>query len=281
VAAQTSGSPGLAGLLPKPAEWTMTEAVQRFLPDSLFEYINGAAESYIGYDFRELVVGQYKTKDGPATATIEIYDMGSPRNAFGIYGSERYSESRFEPIGVQGYLEDGTLNFLAGRYYVKLLCFEGGEATDGHLRRFAAEILKSVKDVGGFPAELAAFPREGLVANTEKYIRADVLGFKFLSNGFLAAYKSGGQEFEAFIIEGRSAENAAGMLDQVVERLSKAGGAAPVRSESGVRLKDPYLANVLIAQTGRFLCGAIKIKDGGEAAGEACVAALLRALSGR
>ena len=270
----------LAELLPKPTDWTKTEEVQRFKPESLFEYINGAAESYIGYEFRELVVGQYQVKNGKATMTAEIYDLATPRNAFGIYGSERFAESRFLPIGVQGYLEDGTLNFLAGRYYVKLLCFEGGAAADGYLKRFAADILKSIPEVGGFPPELDAFPKDGLVANSEKFILSNVLGFKFLSNGFVAAYRADGREFDAFIIEARSAEDAADMLRRLLEQLAK-GGSPAVKTDLGVRIKDPYLANTILARAGRYLCGATKIKDGGEAAGEMRVAALAKALESR
>jgi hypothetical protein len=277
---ETFASADLAALLPKPADWTMAEKVQRYLPASLFEYIDGAAESYIGYEFRELVVGQYQIKGAAAALTAEIYDMGNARNAFGIYGSERYPESAFLPVGVQGYLEEGSLNFLAGRYYVKLLCFEGGAAADGYLKQFAAAIVKAIGDGGGFPPELGAFPKAGLVANSEKFILSNVLGFKFLSHGYVASYKVDEQEFDAFLIVGRSPEEAASVRSQVLAQFAKAG-AAPVPSAVGVRLKDPYLAIVILGQSGRYLCGVTKVKEGGEAAGEKVVAAIIQALARR
>jgi hypothetical protein len=64
--------------------WTRTEAPRSFFPESLFEYIDGAAESYLSYDFRELLVVDLEKKGTEATLTLEIYDMGSPVNAFGI-----------------------------------------------------------------------------------------------------------------------------------------------------------------------------------------------------
>jgi len=270
----------LAALLPKPAGWTMTEEVQRFLPSSLFEYIDGAAESYIVYDFRELVVGQYKVQGGEAAMTVEVYDMGSPRNAFGIYGTERYPESRFLDLGVQGYVEEGALNLLAGRYYVKLLCFEGGSAAEGHLKSFAAAVVKAAGDPGGFPPELRAFPREGLIPNSEKFILSNVLGFKFLSNGFVARYETGGQEFEAFLIVARSAEEASSLRTQLLYQLSKTGEGV-VAMDTGVRVKDRYLDNVILAQSGSYLCGVTKIKDGAEKAGDKVVAGIVQALRSR
>jgi len=50
--------------------------------------------------------------------------MGDDKNGFGIYSLERYPDSHFISIGTQGYLEQGTLIFLAGRYYAKLMSFE-------------------------------------------------------------------------------------------------------------------------------------------------------------
>ncbi|MBM3294037.1 MAG: hypothetical protein FJY82_05875 [Candidatus Aminicenantes bacterium] len=272
--------PDVSALLPKPAGWAMTEEAQRFLPDSLFEYINGAAESYLAYDFRELAVGQYQAEKGEAAMTVEIYDMGSPRNAFGIYGTERYPESRFLDLGVQGYIEEGALNFLAGRYYVKLLCYEAGGAEAESLKAFAGEILKGVGDPGEFPPELRAFPPEGRVANSEKFLLSNVLGFKFLSQGFLASYKTSQQDFEAFLVVGRSSDEAASLLAQTVAQLSKTG-AQPVSTETGIRIKDPYLDTVILARSGSYLCGVTKIKDGGEAEGEKVVAAMTRSLNAR
>jgi hypothetical protein len=270
----------LAGRLPKPAGWTMSEAPQKYLPETLFEYINGGAESYLSYEFVELALGQYKTSAGKATMTVEIYDMGTPRNAFGIYGAERYSESRFLPIGVQGYIEDGALNFLAGRYYIKLLSYEAGAETEGALKTFAAEILKGVKDVGAFPVPVTAFPKGDLIANSEKFILRDFLGLKFLTNGFVASYKAAWGEFDAFIIEAKTPADAQGLLKAIQDHYRQSKLTA-TPTPVGLRIKDPYLANILIAGSGRFLCGVTKIKDGAEADGEKIVRDTVNALSGK
>jgi hypothetical protein len=278
-AARFQDASGLAGRLPKPAGWTMSEAPQKYLPETLFEYIDGGAESYLSYEFVELALGQYKASTGKATMTVEIYDMKTSRNAFGIYGAERYSESRFLPIGIQGYIEEGTLNFLAGRYYVKLLAFEAGADTEAALKTFAAEILKGIPEIGAFPAPVTAFPKAGLIANTEKFILRDFLGLKFLSNGFVASYKAAAGEFDAFIIEAQTPAGAQGLLKSVLDHFTQAKMAvAP--TAFGSRIKDPYLANILIAGAGRFLCGVTKVKDGGEAAGEAIVRGMIKALNG-
>jgi len=271
---------GPSGLLPKPAGWTMSDAPQKFLPETLFEYIDGGAESYLSYEFKELALGQYKGPGGKAAMTVEIYDQGTPRNAFGIYGAERYPESRFLPIGVQGYIDEGALNFFAGHYYIKLLAYEAGPQTEAALRTFASEILKGVKDIGSFPNPLAAFPKDGLTPNSEKFILRDFLGMKFLSNGFVASYKTGAREHDAFIIEAKTREDAEKMLKAYLDYFLQAKQTV-TKTAYGARIKDPYLAQIMIADAGRFLCGVTKIKDGAEEDGEKIVREMVKALSGR
>ncbi|MCX6562725.1 MAG: hypothetical protein NTU60_03855 [Candidatus Aminicenantes bacterium] len=275
--AQKIGASSLTSLLPQVANWKAAEGVQRYGPETLYEFIDGAAEAYISYDFKELIVAEFQGGRTKTSLTTEIYDMGSELNAFGIYSAERFSESRFIPIGVQGYLEEGTLNFLAGRYYVKLMCYEGGGQTEGFLKLFAEAIVDKINNPGGFPVLLRAFPKDGLVANSEKFILRNVMGFKFLKNGFIAGYRQAGQEFDAFLIDGRTADEADAMLKQYLDNFIKSGQAADKRSY-GVHVKDAYLKHVFVAKAGSYICGVTKIKDGQDALGEKVLAALVNGL---
>jgi hypothetical protein len=284
-AAETSRPAAFSGasalsLLPKMSGWKDSEAPKRFGPDSLFEYIDGAAEAFINYDFVELALGQYQQPGRTGTMTVEIYDMGAPGNAFGIYSTERYPESKFLAIGTQGYIEEGTLNFLAARYYVKMMAYETGAQTDAILRSFAADILKKIGDPGGFPDAVKIFPREGLTANSEKYILKNFLGQEFLKNGTIASYKREGAEPDAFIVEAANDSEAATLLKKYGDAAKAKNQAVAI--EGGLtRIKDPYLANVFIGQSGRFLYGVTKIKDAALAAGEKLVRELGAALTGR
>ena len=47
--AQTAPPASLSALLPPSTEWKATEPARTYDPTSLFEYIDGAAEAYIGY----------------------------------------------------------------------------------------------------------------------------------------------------------------------------------------------------------------------------------------
>jgi hypothetical protein len=256
----------LRSLLPGPSGWTLIETPASYLPGTLFEYIDGGAENYLSYGFRELVVGNYKEKAAAATLTVEIYDMGNEVNAFGVYSSERYPESRFLPIGIQGYWEEGSLNFVVGTYYVKLLCFDCGRNSESVLTSIAKEIEKKAGNKGQLPPLFGLFPGEGLVSNSEKFILQNVLGYGFLHHGYLASYRVQGQEFELFIIQGADAQEAQNMMSQYLDS-QRASGQAPRPGPLGFYVRDRYAQNIFLAPAGNLLLGVMRIKDGFEATG--------------
>ncbi len=271
-------SPELAALLPKPAAWTPSEAPRTFFPDDLFEYINGAAESYLSYDFRELLVADLEKKGSGATLTLEIYDMGLPVNAFGIFAAERYPENKPVALGDLGYLEGEALNFLAGRFYVKMLAFGLGDATEPALTEIGAKVAGAIKPGSGLPALVTAFPKEGLVVRSEKYVKKNFMGYEFLHDGYVATYTSGGREMEGFFVDGGSDRDAEAMLTKLLGAL-KSDGQTVETLASGVHARNRYGQHLFIGRAGGVLCGAMRVPDGLEPAGEALLRTLTAALA--
>ena len=252
-------------LLPELAGWSQAEKPQSYFPESLFKYIDGAAESYLAYDFQELIVSQLMKNQAKMSVAVEIYDMGQDRNAFGIYSAERFADNNFVDIGLQGYWEEGSLNFFVNRYYIKLLCFDCEGQSGAVLKQFSEEIVKRVGEKGSFPALVQKLPKEGMIPNTEKYILRNFLGYGFLRNGYLANYRAGDREFDCFFVEGKSETDAQNMLTQYLE----ANGSANVsKTDVGYLVKDRYYHNVFLALVGNTICGVMKVKDGFEETGK-------------
>ncbi len=260
-------SPELAALVPKAAGWSPVEAPRSYFPDNLFEYIDGAAESYLGYDFRELVVVDLEKKGTQATTTVEIYDMGLPVNAFGIFAAERYPENTPVTLGELGYIEGESLNFLAGRFYVKMLAFGLGDGTASALGEIGAKVAGAIKTGGGFPALVRAFPKDKLVARSEKYIKRNFMGYEFLHDGYVATYKSGGRELEAFFIDAGSDKDAEAMLAKLVDAL-EADRQLVEKIAFGFHARNRYGQHLYVGRVRGVLCGAMRVPDGLEAAGE-------------
>jgi hypothetical protein len=109
---------GLAAILPGQSASEKTKlsallparAPVRFYTSDLYQYIDGGAEAYHGYGMVTLAHQEFKA--GAAEVTIDLYDMGDPLRAFGIYASERSPEYRFLDIGAEGYAAGEILNFV-------------------------------------------------------------------------------------------------------------------------------------------------------------------------
>ncbi|UCE42669.1 MAG: hypothetical protein JSV17_06865 [Candidatus Aminicenantes bacterium] len=268
----------LKSLLPSVEGMKSSASPDIYFPESLFEYINGAAEIYLAYDFKELIVAEYTKSDSSESVSVEIYDMGNHKNSFGIYSAERYPDNEFMDLGTQGYMEKGALNFLVGRYYVKLLCYDCGERSDQWLHAFSEEIVNRVENKKGFPAYLQTFPKDGLIPNTEKFILRNVMGYKFLHDGYVVSYKMKELSFDCFLIEGKDPEEATSMLKKYLD----AKGADSVEKISiGFRVKDRYYNNIYLAQVNNILCGVMKITDDLEDVGESYLEQLVHSVKSR
>lgn len=262
---ETSDS-NLSKLLPELENWTLSEDIQIYYPENLFEYINGAAEIYLAYDFQELLVAQFDRKNSDANITVEIYNMGKPKNSFGIYSAERYPDNQFIPAGIQGYTEEGLLNFLVGDYYIKMFCFGcSGEVSDA-LLEFSNKIEAKVEEKGKMPPLLDVFPQKDKIENSERFILKNFLGYGFLHDGLLVNYKNDNLEFECFLIEGQDEEDAEQMLRQYIEAKNE----APQDSGRGevIMIKDRYYKNIFLTTIKKYICGVMKIEDGSESVGK-------------
>jgi len=256
-------------------DWKLIENPLTFLPETLFEYINGAAEIYIAYDFQILTVLQFGREGSAVNLSAEIYEMSSATNAFGIYSAERFPDSTFIPVGVQGYIEEGALNCLIGNRYIKLICFDGG----GECQDFLKQVASTIENISGKennpPSLLSHFPRKGLLANSEKFILKNVLGYSFLHDGYFANYDVDGREFDCFLIEGQNEKDAQEMLAKYIEAKKE----QPIQTLSDcVVIKDRYYKNVYLARVGKTICGVMKIEEEREDLGLEYLKALLSSL---
>ena len=277
---QKTGSSALLGLVPEIEGWKISEKPQSFFPDNLYEYIDGAAESYIGYDFKELVVAQFQKAGTGISVTLEIYDMGNGTNAFGIFSAERFPENKVVDVGTLGYIEGEVLNFIVGKDYVKILSFDGGDGTPAILDAFARKVAVKAGEKGMLPPLLSVFPREGIIANSEKYILRNVMGFEFLRNGYMASYNLEGTEFECFLIKADEGGDPAALLKQLLEFYAK--DRQPAEDiPLGHHVRNKYGQNLYVGISGTFLCGVNRLPDKAGMIGDRYLKSLAESLKGR
>ena len=169
--------------LPEIAGMKLSEPLEIYNPENLYEYINGAAESYLMYEFQELTVQIYEN-DQQQSVIVEIYRHKDPVQSFGIYSQERPQTSNFLKIGAQAYYEKGMLNFLKGDYYVKIRSYDLMNEDQTVLTRFARESDKLLSGNAKLPLIFNWFPESGKIKNSEKYISDNFLGYPELKSVF-------------------------------------------------------------------------------------------------
>src|SRR4030042_6215481 len=76
-----------------------------------FRYMDGAAELYRSYDFKLLMVRRY-LKAGHPSLLVELFDMGSSEDAFGIFSYQ--TEEEEVEIGQGSDYGGGRRGFLEG-----------------------------------------------------------------------------------------------------------------------------------------------------------------------
>ena len=216
--------------------WMRSDTPDHYTEQTLYDYINGAADLYLRYDFRELDVMNYENTGG-AFITIDVYEHGDEVNAFGIYSQERLPSSNRIPVGVEGYLEQGILNFLKGRYYVKISGY--GLEGDSLLTAVAVLIEETIEGRSQLLREFSYFPDNGRVQGTEMFIASDYLGHEFLQSVYTVDYDCDGITVTMFLINAADTEGARGIVDSFCS-LAECDDDSIRYSSSVVSLHDPY-----------------------------------------
>jgi hypothetical protein len=250
-------SEGKPFIFPEITGWKQSEEIQTFSPKTLYEYINGAADLYLAYDFEELKVAEYQNEK-KASVTIEVYRHKASTFAFGIYSQERLPNANYINVGVQGYVESNVLNFLTGPYYVKISSYNTGAEDQEILLTFAKKVSDNLGEKGTFPSILAAFPSEGKIRNSEKFIAKNFLGYAFLYSAFTADYELPDKKFKLFVIQGKDQKECRNMVQKYLEQTEKIEKSVV---EGRYTISDPYHGEIDLHWKGKNILGILNVSD--------------------
>ncbi|NIN72217.1 MAG: hypothetical protein GTO46_09935, partial [Gemmatimonadetes bacterium] len=154
-------------LLPEQiGSWTRSDAVDTYDRETIFDYIDGAGEVYRSYAFDQVVVAFYTSAQGP-DITVELFDMGKPADAYGVFS---YAREREETGIGGGYEQKGrVLCFWQERYYVCVAAEERTDDSDRALLDFARAISERLPPASDPPDLVTILPDEGLVAFSQRF----------------------------------------------------------------------------------------------------------------
>jgi hypothetical protein len=216
----------LARLLPEPAEvGAARTGEQKFYSSDLYQYTDGGADVYLDYGLVAMVHQEYKSSS--TDFTLDIYNMGTLSNAFGIYAAESSPDYHFLPIGGEGYGTNEILNFFEDEFYVKLSAFSDKEKTGPLLERFAREVSRRIGASAPMPEFLSLFPSPHLVSHSCKYVKKSPLGHEFLAPAILASYAWGEKQTSLLISRAPDPESAVKKVGQLRDYFARSGKVAP------------------------------------------------------
>jgi hypothetical protein len=242
----------LAALLPLtdvPAGWTIGKMgdghLETFNADNLYEKIDGRAESFALFDVKGMAYTFYHpTGDDSNEVQLYIFEMGNTLKALGKYGSEKPEEDATPvAVGKEGYTSAGSTLFYLDKYYVQIVSTKDSPqfaefalaiarkieaavdpalaATRAPSTPAAAPTASAKPKVG--PEDLFAILPTEPKRSDPKYAAADVFGYAFLTDVFLADYSEGGASWQGFVRTCPTADEARALLDKYVASAKENG----------------------------------------------------------
>jgi hypothetical protein len=151
-------------------EWHKSPDFSVYDADNLYIYINGGAELYISYKFINLISQPYVNLEDDEIK-IDIFDMGTPHNAYGIFSHSRETIDDFVGSNIESEYAGGLLTFWKGRYYVSILAYPETESRKLTVQKLARGIAEQIQEKSVKPPLVALLPEENLQPHSVKYFR--------------------------------------------------------------------------------------------------------------
>jgi len=227
--------------------WNLQKPVETYDRETIFDYIDGAGEVYLMYGFRRVDVFRYVKPDEPGI-TVEIFDMGTSEDAFGIFSHARETEE--SGIG-QGYeYRSGLLCFWKSQFFVCIQADEETPQTKEAAFALARAIDSKILTTGNKPQLLSCLPEDGLDSNSVRFFHThtalnfhyflgnkNILNLSSETDAVLAQY---GNESYLLCIEYPSASDARRGYHGFLEHFApeaKSSGAAEIETGKWVAVK--------------------------------------------
>ncbi len=226
-----------------------------YIPDDLWDYINGGADAYLNYGFTDLHIAEYVK--GETRIKIEVYHHKTNVYAYGMYALERGPDYHFIDLGIQGYAENSLVNFVKGPWYVKVSTYSEDKETGDILLKLANDLEKGLEGRSSIPRVLSYFPKEEKILNSESFVADNFLGYSFLNEVYTTGYRHNDNPFVIFIL---SAEDVDKSEDVVKNLLSKAKSST-ILKDGIISVKDPYNGAILIKRIEKVVFGCLENED--------------------
>lgn len=126
---------------------------------TIFSYIDGLGEVYRAYNFRIVLVRRYE-KPNQRRIIVDLFDMGSSEDAFGVFSFER--EGGLMGIGQDSDYAAGMLRFWKDRFFVAITAERETPEAKKAVLALGKAIADAIAREGNYPKVLRLLPEKGL-----------------------------------------------------------------------------------------------------------------------
>jgi hypothetical protein len=266
--------------------WRMNEKPAFYYRDTLFKRVDGEAELYFPYGFVCLASAFYAYGPNEQTSMyIDIFQMGSRLDAFGIYSNYRSPSAKFIPVGTEGFTTAGQLLFYKDRFFIRIDSFGDesktaiamkaaagrlagmlGESpnTTGCLHCSTEETKKGCATDNTAPSEIALLCSSKLIDKTQRYLPSGILGSSLLSPALEAKYKTAEGQISGFVVLFPSSREAHDTFEKYRQLGISAGEVernAVTIGEQSYLVTDEYHGKILVCLYDRYILGIYGIRQ--------------------
>lgn len=138
-------------LLPKNGDtddWVHAGIPSTYNSNTLYNDRFVSPDIYYNYGYQRQAEVEYQSPKHRSIPLIlvEIFDMGSPENAFGIYSVYSYAHHEFEWIGCKAIISPKYIRFWKGKYFIQIEGYEIATPIREGMIDFAKVIARNIKD---------------------------------------------------------------------------------------------------------------------------------------
>jgi len=151
--------------------WVKLGQDETYDRETLYDYMNGGAEVYLAFDFQKVFVRKYSGPD-ENEIHLDIYDMGSSSEAFGIFSCDREDEEI--GIGQESEYGPGLLRFWKDKYFISIMAMGDERAAEPVLIELAKSVDRLIPKEGSRPEILNIIPEKGLKKDRVSYFHSAV-----------------------------------------------------------------------------------------------------------
>lgn len=243
--------------------WKAAIKAEIYNRETIYDYMNGAGEIYLAYRFSELLVRRYSKPRNP-DIIVEIFDMDSPEDAFGVFSHGQGREKGERDIGEDSEYGGGLLCFWKDKFYVCIYAERETSTSKRAVFSLGRMIAGAMKTKGEKPKLPDYLPREGLIEKSIcyfynhtilnlHYFVADrnILGLNEQTRAVLASYDD---KSHILLVRYESTEKATAAYESFVDAYApEAVNSGIIQTENGkwtgVRVEQKFVSIVFDAPT--------------------------------